>query len=94
MPRNSAIVLKQRVHAMLETITRFWRDNRGAAAAVVAVTLPVLIGFETLGVETGLWYLIKRQGQSAADAAAIAAAYEVIAGKTDVLGELTPAVSA
>ena len=79
---------------MLETITRFWRDNRGAAAAVVAVTLPVLIGFETLGVETGLWYLIKRQGQSAADAAAIAAAYEVIAGKTDVLGELTPAVSA
>ena len=79
---------------MRDTIAWFLRDNRGTTATVVAITLPLLIGFETLGVETGLWYLIKRQSQSAADAAAIAAAYEVIAGRTDVAGDLTPAASA
>src|ERR1700724_3120776 len=85
--------LNHRVHAVLDAITRFLRDNQGAAAAVVAAVLPVLIGFETLGVETGLWYLIKWQSQSAADAAAIAAAYELIAGKTDVAGALAAAAS-
>jgi Flp pilus assembly protein TadG len=79
---------------MLDTIIRSLRDNRGATAVMVAITLPVLIGFETLGVETGLWYMIKRQSQSAADAAAIAAVYEIIAGRTDVAGELTPMASA
>jgi Putative Flp pilus-assembly TadE/G-like len=79
---------------MLDTIIRSLRDNRGATAVMVAITLPVLIGFETLGVETGLWYMIKRQNQSAADAAAIAAVYEIIAGRTDVAGELTPVASA
>ncbi len=44
-----------------------------------------------LGVETGVWFAIKLQNQSAADSAAISAAYEVIAGKTDVAGELTAA---
>jgi hypothetical protein len=60
---------------------------------MVAIALPVLIGFGTLGAETGLWYTIKRQNQSAADAAAISAAYEVIAGKTNLTRELTPAAS-
>jgi hypothetical protein len=60
---------------------------------MVAAALPVLIGFETLGLETGLWYLIKRQNQSAADAAAIAAAYEVLGGKADVAADLTPVAS-
>jgi Flp pilus assembly protein TadG len=94
LQQNSSINLNGRVHAWLKTITRFLRDNRGAAAAMVAAALPVLIGFETLGVETGLWYLIKWQSQSAADAAAVAAAHEIIAGKTEIAGELTPAASA
>jgi hypothetical protein len=72
---------------------RVSQDKRGAAAMMVAAALPVLIGFETLGVETGLWYMIKRQNQSAADAAAIAAAYEVLGGKPDVAADLTPAAS-
>jgi hypothetical protein len=61
---------------------------------MIAAALPVLIGFETLGVETGLWYLIKVRNQSAADTAAVAAAYEIIAGKTDLTSDLTPAASA
>jgi hypothetical protein len=81
------------IPALLDAIGRFLRDKRGATAAMVAAALPVLIGFETLGVETGLWYMIKRQNQSAADAAAIAAEHEILAGKTDVAADLSPAAS-
>jgi uncharacterized membrane protein len=85
--------LHQVVRAMLNAIAQVSQDKRGAAAMIVAAALPVLIGFETLGVETGLWYMIKRQNQSAADAAAIGAAYEILAGKTDVTLDLAPAAS-
>jgi hypothetical protein len=68
-------------------------DDRGISGTVVAIALPGLIGFGALGAETGLWYTIKLRNQSAADAAAISAAYEVLAGKTDVTSDLTPAAS-
>jgi hypothetical protein len=93
LQQNWVIKLNQRVYALFDPITRFLRDNRGATAAMVAAALPVLIGFETLGVETGLWYMMKWRSQSAADAAAIAAAHEIIAGKTDFAGDLVPTVS-
>jgi hypothetical protein len=60
---------------------------------MVALSLTVLIGFAGLGVETGLWYSIKRQNQSAADAAALSAAYEILAGNTSVTTNLTPAAT-
>jgi Flp pilus assembly protein TadG len=85
--------LHQLVYALLDAIARFSHNTRGASATMVAIALPVLIGFGTLGAETGLWYTIKRQNQSAADAAAISAAYEVIAGKTNLTNDLTPAAS-
>jgi Flp pilus assembly protein TadG len=72
-------------------IARLFRDQTGATATIVAITLPCLIGMSALGVETGIWFTVKLQNQSAADSAAISAAYEVIAGKTDATGELTAA---
>lgn len=78
---------------MLTTIARFLHDGRGASATMMAIAFPVLIGFGALGAETGLWYTIKRQNQSAADVAAISAAYEVIAGKTNLAEDLMPAAS-
>jgi Flp pilus assembly protein TadG len=57
------------------------RDRRGVSAVFVALAATVLIGFVALGAEAGLWYAIKRQDQSAADAAAISGAYEVAAGQ-------------
>ena len=69
------------------------RDATGATATMLAVTLPGLIGMGALGAETGAWFTTKLQNQSAADSAVIAAAYEVIAGKTDVAGELTAAAT-
>ena len=74
-------------------LRRLLRDKRGLSAVTVAVSLPVLFGVAGLGIDTGLWYTIKRQNQSAADAAALSAAYEVIAGNTDVTTNLTPAAS-
>lgn len=56
-------------------------DRKGVAAVIAALAFTVLIGVVALGVETGLWYAIKRQDQSAADAAAISGAYEVAAGQ-------------
>src|SRR6266478_8893163 len=64
--------------------TAVWRllhDTRGFTAVFLALTASVLIGFSALGVETGLWYLIKRVNQSAADVAALSGAMEVAAGK-------------
>jgi Flp pilus assembly protein TadG len=74
-------------------IARVWRDERGVSAVIVALSLTVLIGFAGLGVDTGLWYSIKRQNQSAADAAALSAAYEILAGNTNVSTNLTPAAT-
>jgi Flp pilus assembly protein TadG len=46
---------------------------------MTALVLPVLLGFTSLGVEVGHWYLGLRQMQGAADAAAISAAAQYIA---------------
>jgi Flp pilus assembly protein TadG len=58
---------------------RFLPNERGVALALTAISLPVLIGFASLGVEVGHWYLMHREMQGAADAAAISAAAEYIA---------------
>jgi Flp pilus assembly protein TadG len=79
------------VRSLCSVIARIFRDQTGATATIVAIALPCLIGMSALGVESGVWFAVKLQNQSAADSAAIAVAYEVIAGKTDVIGELTAA---
>jgi Putative Flp pilus-assembly TadE/G-like len=63
---------------------RLLQDQNGFVAVMVAILLSAMIGFAGLGVETGLWYAIKRQNQSAADEAALSGAMEVSAGKSDV----------
>jgi Flp pilus assembly protein TadG len=77
----------------MSLLRRLFHDKCGLSAVTVAVSLPVLFGVAGLGIDTGLWYTIKRQNQSAADAAALSAAYEVIAGNTNVATNLTPAAS-
>ena len=79
--------------SLFGAIARIFSEQRGASATFVAIALPGLIGFGALGVETGVWFTIKLQNQSAADAAAVSAAYEVIAGKTDPTSQLMPAAT-
>jgi Flp pilus assembly protein TadG len=81
------------IHRPSSFLRRLFRDRRGFSAVTVAVSMPVLFGVAGLGIDAGLWYTIKRQNQSAADAAALSAAYEVIAGNTNVATNLTPAAS-
>lgn len=50
-------------------------DRRGVIIVMFALMLPVLLGAIGLAVEVGFWFQSKRGLQSAADAAAIAAAY-------------------
>src|SRR5260370_18331451 len=68
-----------RLRSGFRLVRRLLGDRRGATAILFAVLLPVLIRFAGLGVETGLWYTIKRQNQTAADEAALPAALEIIA---------------
>jgi Flp pilus assembly protein TadG len=81
------------VRSLQSVIARIFEDKSGATATLVAIALPALIGFGALSAETGLWFTIKLQNQSAADAAAIAAAYQIIAGEINVVTELAPAAS-
>src|SRR6516162_6579176 len=79
------------VRSLLGAIAPILNDDRGVSAAIVAIALPSLIGLGALGVETGAWFTTKLRNQSGADAAAISAAYEVLAGKTNVADDLIPA---
>lgn len=55
-------------------ITDFRRDRRGNVVITAALAAPVLLGSLGLGAEVASWYSGKREMQSAADSAAIAAA--------------------
>jgi Flp pilus assembly protein TadG len=69
--------------AVSRSLLRLRRDERGVTAVIVALTLPLLFAFGALAINSGLWFTIKRENQSAADAAAISAAYELMAGPKD-----------
>ncbi len=56
------------------------RDESGATAVVVAVTLTALMGFAGMAIDVGYWYGDKRVAQGAADAAAYSAAVDMAAG--------------
>lgn len=51
-------------------------DQNGSIMVLWAITLTATVAMIGLGVETGNWYMAKRNLQSAADAASIAGAYE------------------
>lgn len=62
-------------------LVRLCRDTRGATAVVFALGATALLGLAGLATEGGTWYLEKRQGQNAADAAAIAGVLALSAGQ-------------
>lgn len=61
-------------------LRRFRRDQRGAAAIIVAVLMPVFIGGIGLGVETGYWFMWERKLQHIADVSAYSGAVELSNG--------------
>jgi Flp pilus assembly protein TadG len=77
--------MMQAASRMLRATCDHWhrlrRDESGSVLALLAV-LPVLAGAVAIGIETGQLYRVKRQMQSSADAAALAGAYDRLAGKS------------
>ncbi len=66
-----------RLAASLALAKRLYRNRDGAIAVLLALTIPALVGMVALSVEAGTWYVHKRNLQTAADAAAIGAAYDL-----------------
>jgi Flp pilus assembly protein TadG len=59
---------------------RSGRGRRGAVALLVALTVAVLMGFTGMAVDLGMMWNMKRQVQTAADAAALAAGTQLRRG--------------
>jgi Flp pilus assembly protein TadG len=57
---------------------KIWRDERGQTLVLVALAMPVLLGFLALAVDVGLLYRDKRNLQIAADAGATAGALDYL----------------
>lgn len=57
-------------------------DDGGAAGLVLALSLLAMVGLVGLAVDVGQWYSTARRTQLAADAAAVAAAFEIAHGKS------------
>ena len=55
----------------------FPRQQRGAVAIIVGLSLAVLIGFAGLALDGGRLYVTKTELQNSADACALAAAYDL-----------------
>jgi hypothetical protein len=61
-------------------LMRLVRDTSGNAIIIVAVTAPILLGMAALGFDVISWYMIKRDAQTIADNAALAASVELQRG--------------
>jgi hypothetical protein len=68
---------------------RLVSDTSGAAALVIALALPFVVGGFGLGTEVGAWYFNQRKLQNAADVAAFAAATQVRAGQLQKVDKVT-----
>src|SRR3954453_16410990 len=93
MPKLANIMNSQRrgrlcaiLGAIATGLRKFRPDRTGGVTAILALSLPAVIGFAGLGTEAANWYLMRRTMQGAADTAASAAATALAAGTT------TPAV--
>ncbi|MFA7429943.1 MAG: pilus assembly protein TadG-related protein [Rhodospirillaceae bacterium] len=59
---------------MKTSFKRILRDQAGATAVIVGLTLPIVAGMGMLGVDASVWYSERRELQTAVDAAALAGA--------------------
>jgi Flp pilus assembly protein TadG len=82
---------------MMEATPRLrslWRDQRGGYSIMVALLLPVIMGFAALGTETGLWFYAHQSMQGTADGAAFSAATAYAQGNTTTFTTEARAVAA
>src|SRR5262245_34605758 len=84
-------VLRRRQNAAkARGLSSFWRDQFGGVAIIYGIALPGLIGLVGLGVETGYWYVGKRDLQTQADAGSLSGAWELAWHRNS---QITPAAT-
>lgn len=76
----------------LDLARRFVREEEGAVAVVVAMCMVVLLGFAALVLDAGLLFVDRTQLQKAADAAALAGAYDIGTGNSNSADAVTYAL--
>ncbi len=64
-------------------IKRYIKSEAGSILPLTAGLLPVIVGAAGIGVDVGSWVMTKRSLQTAADAAVVAAAWEIANGHGD-----------
>jgi Flp pilus assembly protein TadG len=62
---------------MLRQFRSLFRSDSAAVAPMMAMLFPLMIGIAGMGVDVSHWMMEKRKSQTATDAAALAAAYEL-----------------
>ncbi len=72
-----------RTLSWLKTRPRLWKDEFGGLLTYTALAAPIMLGFAGLSIDVSIWYADARQGQSAADSAALAGALEVMRSNSD-----------
>jgi Flp pilus assembly protein TadG len=68
--------------AAARVLDRLRRERSGSYSMIVALLLPVIIGFVSLGTEVGLWFYDQQAQQTAADNAAYSAAVNYLANNS------------
>ena len=67
--------------------------RRGTVAALVTLSMPVLIGVSALGLDAGLMFVHKRQAQTMAEAVSTAAAYQLYLNSSNTSGATAAATA-
>lgn len=70
---------------MFAKFIRYLKDHKASVSTMSAMMFPALVGLTALGVDASSWMMERRNLQTAADAAAIAAAWEAARGNDEVL---------
>jgi hypothetical protein len=76
-----------------EKLTQLLRTTDGFVAVMMALVISALIGVAGLAAEVSMWYALKRQNQTAADASALTAAFEY-AGQIETGVSTNPSAAA
>ena len=67
--------------------------RRGTAAALVALSLPILMGVAALALDAGLLFIQRRQAQTMAEAVSTAAAYQLYLNSSNTSGATAAATA-
>lgn len=68
-----------------ECLKRYFRDESASTLPLAALAFPVILGFAGLGTDAAYWMSEKRELQAAADAAVLAAGYELANDSSDYM---------